>query len=144
MAKIGGYGEMLDDEKRGVFDFTVNGECSNCGECCSNFLPVSSSEVKEIKRYIEKHGIKEQNTHYPTADRTFNLTCPFRSEIQRECLVYPVRPAICRVFKCDHPRERIRKNKELFHKKFDIVDMRSEFYGRENAVGKLLEALSGK
>lgn len=43
-----------------ITDFTFNGKCSNCGQCCSNLLPLSDSEVKRIKQYIKKHNIKEQ------------------------------------------------------------------------------------
>ena len=32
-----------------VKNFTVNDKCSNCGQCCSNLLPMSEKEVKNIK-----------------------------------------------------------------------------------------------
>ena len=28
-------------------NFTKNGKCSKCGSCCSNFLPLTQSEIKE-------------------------------------------------------------------------------------------------
>ena len=43
-----------------IQDFTKDGKCSSCGQCCSNLLPLSNNEIRKIKEYIKKHGIKEQ------------------------------------------------------------------------------------
>lgn len=53
-------GTMKDlfDRKKTV-DFTVDGKCSGCGNCCSNILPLSDVEVKRILEYIRQNGIKE-------------------------------------------------------------------------------------
>lgn len=66
--------EVMEDMERGVYDFTQNGECSNCGACCSRFLPGSAKEVKAIKRYIQKHHIQEQKHLSPTAQSTDDWT----------------------------------------------------------------------
>lgn len=127
---IGTLEQVYRDMKAGVYDFTNNGECSGCGQCCSNFLPISSKEVKEIHRYIRKHRITEQKHFIPTADGLqFDLTCPFRSDREHKCLIYPVRPAICRDFKCDNTAKGIKANKDLYHGRFGMVEMREEFYG---------------
>ena len=49
---IGTIGQMIKDMEHGVYDFTKDGKCSSCGSCCSNCLPLSSKELKEIKRYV--------------------------------------------------------------------------------------------
>lgn len=115
----------------GVFDFTVDGKCSNCGACCSNLLPISTKEAKEIMWYIKKHRIKEQKHWAPTAKPGTDLVCPFRSTSEKKCTIYPVRPAICQDFQCDKPRKRIDANKKMYHGKYDIVDMRATFFGAE-------------
>ena len=56
---IGTLEEVMKDMKCGVFEFTKDGKCSGCGQCCSNYLPISSKEIKEIKRYVKKHHITE-------------------------------------------------------------------------------------
>ena len=109
--------------------FTICGECSNCGSCCTNLLPVSGKEKKTIRRYIQKHGIKEQTCHYPTADPILDLTCPFRHHTEKKCLIYEVRPAICRAFRCDNPMEKIKADRALFNHKYGLINMREEFYG---------------
>lgn len=123
------FQKLIEEMESGVYDFTVDGKCSNCGSCCSNFLPVSSKEIKEIRRYIQKKGITEQKRFYPTADPVIDGTCPFRSEETKTCLIYPVRPAICRDFQCDKPAKKIQRNKDLYHGKYMVCNMRMEFFG---------------
>ena len=47
------------NERMSVVDLTVDGRCSNCGECCSNFLPINYQEVVRIKKYIKEKNIQE-------------------------------------------------------------------------------------
>lgn len=120
--------KMLEDMRRGVTDFTKDGECSSCGQCCSNFLPVSSKEVKEIKRYVKKHKITEQKHNFPATNEIVDFTCPFRSEKERKCLIYEVRPLICMDFRCDKMKKEIQRNKDLMHKRYFVYDMRDTFF----------------
>ena len=119
-----------------ITDFTENGKCSNCGQCCSDFLPMSSGEVARIKKYIKKHGIKEQRHNVLQG---IDLTCPFRNEATRKCLIYEIRPAICRQFMCNHTEEDIMKAKFDFHKINKVVAMRSEFFGSTEDTQFLLQ-----
>lgn len=116
------------DMQSGVCDFTHNGECSRCGSCCSNFLPISEKEIKDIKRYVRKKEIKEQKRRYPTDTPVVDLTCPFLDTMYKRCLIYEIRPAICRDFRCDKPSKNIHANIELYQGKFRFVDMRDEFF----------------
>lgn len=126
------YAAAIQEDKereQGFQDFTCGGECSNCGSCCSNRLPVSAKEVKTIKRYIQKHGIKEQTHRYPTATPLLDCVCPFRSETEKKCLIYEVRPEICRAFRCDSPMEKIKTDRTMYFRKYGLVHMREEFFG---------------
>ena len=114
-----------------VTDNTKNGKCSNCGQCCSNCLPLSDTEVKRIKAYIKKHKIKEQRHNAMVG---VDMTCPFRDEANRKCLIYEIRPAICRQFVCNHTHEDIKKAKIDIHKINKIVFMRHEFFGNSEDV----------
>ena len=49
-----------------VSDKTQDGKCSNCGQCCSDLLPLSEKEVRAIKKYISEHHIKEQRHNVAT------------------------------------------------------------------------------
>ena len=108
-----------------IKDFTVNNKCSNCGKCCSNCLPLSDAEVKRIKAYIKKHNIKEQRHNVASG---IDMTCPFRDEANKKCLIYDIRPAICREFMCNHTHEDIMKAKLDYHAINRVVFMRAEFF----------------
>lgn len=111
----------------GVIDFTINGECSSCGECCSGVLPLSRAEVDRIKRYITQNPVEEQ---WHMGRMGFDMTCPFRDERERVCLIYPVRPDICASFMCNHTPEDILRAKMDFHKSREVVFMRDMFFNR--------------
>ena len=130
--KIGGLDEMIQDMKSGVFDFTDNGNCTGCGQCCANILPISAEEIKRIRRYIKKHGIKEHKHNYPTAVPAYDFTCPFRNDAEKKCDIYEIRPEICRDFKCDKPSKGEPISRELKTGARMIVDMRKTFFGGEN------------
>lgn len=122
--------ETIRDMENGIYDFTDNGKCVGCGACCSNYLPLSSKEVKEIHRYIKKHHITEKKHNAPTTSPIFDMTCPFLDESKscEKCSIYPVRPQICRDFKCDKPRKKIYADKRISHIRLAVVDMREEFF----------------
>ena len=131
---IGTIEQMLQDMKNGVYDFTKDGECSQCGACCSDLLPISESEYSRIKRYIKKRNIKEQEHTVPAVLREqpkLDLICPFLNENKKteKCSIYPVRPAICRFFVCDDPQG-AKNHPELYEEERVPVSMRETFFGR--------------
>ena len=78
-----------------ITDNSVCGQCSKCGECCSNILPVSQEEVDEIQKYVIKNNIKPQTQMLVMQNR---LACPYYDG--KKCLIYEVRPLICKEFYC--------------------------------------------
>lgn len=91
-----------------IVDFTKNGKCSGCGECCSDLLPVTKSELEVIRRYVKQHNIKSQ---VPALVNGFYTICPFRSTTG--CVIYEVRPQICRSFICNKPISTLEEAKRL-------------------------------
>lgn len=130
---------MIDDVI--VKDFTKDGKCSNCGQCCSNLLPLSEAEIKRIKAYIKKHGIKEQRHN---ALMAVDMTCPFRDERNKKCLIYDIRPAICREFMCNHTHADILKAKLDFHNINQAVFMRAEFFGNREDIDFFVSVMRGE
>ena len=125
---IGTIEQMLQDMKHGVYDFTKDGECSQCGQCCTNYIPMSEKELKTIKRYVKKHHIKPQKHIMPTVDPVTDFTCPLRNDAERKCMCYEVRPQICRSFLCSNPKNGIWASKKEFHEKYRVVDLRKEIW----------------
>lgn len=63
--------------------------CRNCGDCCT-LVPATPAEIDEIRRYISEKGIT------PLRKRG-SMACPFHDDGQKRCVIYPVRPLICRL-----------------------------------------------
>lgn len=74
-------------------DLTDNGICTQCGECCTNLLPISDSDIRRIRHYIKRHCIRPIN-HIPVLIQgpTLDMVCPFLDDKKpdRKCLIYPV------------------------------------------------------
>jgi Fe-S-cluster containining protein len=66
--------------------------CKNCGECCGP-VPASAKEVEKIRKYLKENNI------VPRSNGLIN--CCFRDTENKKCLIYPVRPVICRLFGVD-------------------------------------------
>lgn len=125
MPKMSNLEDFLHDMKSGVYNFTDNGKCVSCGNCCTAILPVTKGEIKAIKRYIRRKHIKIVKNSNVDLD----LTCPFRNNTEKKCNIYEVRPTICRDFKCDKPQKMIDETKEKYNydNRFHTVNMRSIF-----------------
>lgn len=91
-----------------ITDFTKNGKCSGCGNCCSDLLPVTDEELEVIRKYVKKHRIKSQ---VPKVVNGVYLMCPFRST--KGCVIYEVRPQICKSFVCNKPIPTLEEAKRL-------------------------------
>ena len=126
---------LLDCVQKGMednlYNFTKNGKCSNCGNCCTNLLPMSDKEVSRIKEYIKVNDIKEYKHLVPISNPSVDMTCPFRNDDKKICTIYKVRPEICRQFICDNEK-RAKHNRALMKQTRKIVWVREEFYGKDD------------
>ena len=111
-----------------VFNFTADGKCSNCGACCSNFLPMSRKEVERIHVFVKKNNIQECVHFLPLAKPGYDTTCPFRDNARKICTIYSVRPEICKQFICDSEK-RVKHNRALLRQTREIIRVREEFFG---------------
>ena len=121
---------LREYQQGGITDFTLNGECTSCGACCSNNLPMTEKEVRAIRRYVRRNHIQEQK-HLPAilAGPVLDLTCPFRDNHTRTCVIYPVRPAICRDFRCDRPKLEMRAAVAGYRDRLRDINVRETFFG---------------
>ena len=129
---IGTLQQTIADMKSGIYDYTQDGQCSSCGNCCSNVLPMSKKEAIRILDYVHRKHIQECKHRPPTAEPVEDLTCPFRDNVRKICTIYEVRPAICRDFRCDKSKNEIEANKRMYHGKYAVVYMRETFFPKEN------------
>lgn len=130
MVASNNFAKMMKELRSGSHDFTVDGECCGCGQCCSNLLPMSDREIQIIKKYIKTHGIKQQKHFAPTARQTLDLTCPFMdtSKHDKKCTIYAVRPGICKAYVCNYTSD-YKNHKRLIDNESRVpVDVRETFF----------------
>ena len=89
-------------------DYTINGECSGCGRCCTNILPLSQKEIQKIKSYIGQYKVTPVNRNN-VLTKEYSNVCPFLSK-ENKCNIYKVRPEICKRFICSKFKNNV-KNK---------------------------------
>lgn len=129
--KTGTFAQMQEEFNNGTYDLTDNGKCTQCGNCCSNLLPMTAEEIETIRKYIKKHNIKEHRHILPLAEPTLDLTCPFLNDSKpsEKCEIYEVRPRICREFICCPSG---RKPLDIkYASKCRNVFVREEFFGKD-------------
>ena len=131
--KVGFIDEMIEEMASGIYDFTVDGKCSNCGSCCSDFLPVSEKEIKRIKKYMKQHNITEQKHFVPSANPVIDMTCPFRNNSEKKCVIYEVRPMICREWQCNKPHDGIGPDPTIYQQARLPISMRQTFFQEKSS-----------
>lgn len=96
-------------------NFCKNNQCSKCGNCCTPFLPMTKNEVKAVKEYLKnKPQIKEKALNNPFfKDNNIFVRCCFYDSEKKECMIYPVRPLICKMYRCDQDEAKIEDNKKF-------------------------------
>lgn len=125
---IGSLEDVLNAE---VIDLTVNGNCTQCGQCCSSLLPLSEDEIKRIHKYIKANSVKPCIHFLPFAVQPpIDLTCPFldTNKKSEKCRIYEVRPNVCRAFICSRKTKDKESEEKLFSQRNYVVDMWKEFF----------------
>lgn len=120
MLKKTNIGEIYKNIVEGnveITDNTICGKCSKCGECCSCFLPICQEELDIIQEYVIKNNIKPQTQMLVMQNR---LCCPYYNG--KKCLIYEVRPLICKEFYCNKKVD-IETAKKFKDKEYILVNM---------------------
>lgn len=103
---------------------TINGRCSNCGNCCSNILLLTDKEISKIKKYIKENNIKPVNRN-SILNNEYKDVCPFLNKENR-CNIYPIRAQICQNFICDNS-----VRDDINYLDVKVVNMLSTFFPKE-------------
>ncbi len=138
--RVGTFEDIKKDIEHGTYNYFKNGKCSECGNCCSRFLALNQREINTIRKYIERHGIKQQkHAQFMYAQPVIDFTCPFLDDAKpdHKCTIYEVRPLICREFRCDN-WNKITRDNILYRSKLRSVDATHVFFGGENEMSVLL------
>ena len=108
-----------------ITDFTCNGKCSCCGQCCGDILHLSRAEIKRIDNYLKQHKV-EATPRCILVD--YDNTCPFRDNKEKKCKIYEVRPEICRVYMCNKSAKEAYEKREFTNKGKLTRSMRNLFF----------------
>lgn len=127
MSALAAIAKGMEDN---LYNYTVGGECSKCGNCCSDIFPLSDAEIRRIRKYIRQKGLKESKHLIPVAKPVLDMTCPFRDNGKKICTIYEVRPEICRQFICDN-EQRAKENRELLKDGRYVTSMREVFFSAD-------------
>lgn len=100
-----------------ITDNSICGKCSKCGECCTNLLPISQKELDRIQKYVINKKIRPQTQMLVMQNR---LTCPYYNG--KKCLIYEVRPLICKEFYC-YKKPTAETARKFSEKEYIPVDM---------------------
>lgn len=95
---IAEIGRALAEIHQGIPEF----KCERCGRCCGP-IGATKMEMDMIDEHVRRHDIEVPEYIQDTIFRldhivrtTDDLTCPYLKD--NECMVYKVRPTICRLF----------------------------------------------
>lgn len=118
---------------------TYHGHCSKCGVCCSTFIPLCNEDISRIKNYLLIHKIVPE---HKGEKNVLDMMCPFLSR-KKQCLIYEVRPLICRTFKCNRTiPQLIKKYGHLFlNKIMSIKDMWNVFFYENRPTSIVLKEI---
>ena len=94
-----------------VIDYTRDGKCSCCQECCSDILPLTIKEIEAIFEYMNKAGVRPISRYSAFPEPRIDMRCCFIDDRTHRCMVYSVRPEICRKFICNQQSDTIEQNK---------------------------------
>ena len=124
--------------------YCVDGKCVGCGECCSDFLPVTEKEVKRLQQYARKHHLTEHRHNFLLV--AHDCTCPFRNDKTQKCDVYEVRPLICRSFICTKSLKKALEDRNQISKGREERSMRFEIFRNDEnldllAMGKMMRSI---
>lgn len=120
--------EYFASDSKGITDLTTDGKCSRCGECCKDILPIDYVELARIKKYVKEHHILQQEHHLKR--NTIDMTCPFLNidGDEKKCVIYPVRPQICKKFICSMSHDKINALTESRGNAGKVMSLRKEVF----------------
>lgn len=109
-------------------DFTVDGVCSCCGECCSNYLPLTVFEFNRLKSWVRRTKFKPEFIY-----DVLDITCPFLDKELSRCVCYDIRPEICKIFTCHKAKlSKVKLSKPL--DKYRTYNLRADIFGDKRVI----------
>lgn len=118
------------EENNKVINNCCGKKCSQCGECCGPFLPLTYHEIKKIKKAVKEHNLTFTIKDYinPTG---IHLQCPFLDMKTKLCKLHAIsstlKPEVCKRFMCNLDAQTIHNNKVYFDNRADVNGFSGKF-----------------
>ena len=74
--------------------------CYRCGNCCKIDKQTTLQEFELAFNALKKHGINLKGNRLPNGKIAWPIPCPALKNGQAFCLIYKIRPFVCRQFLC--------------------------------------------
>lgn len=105
-------------------------KCSQCGECCGPFLPLTYKEIKRIKKVIKDYNLTFDIKDY-IKDDSIHMQCPFLDMKSRLCKLHAINPVlkpdVCKKFMCNLDELTIHNNKVYFDNRAEVNGFSGKF-----------------
>ena len=113
--------------------------CHNCGDCCG-IVPISEKEYNTILNYCLDNKIKP--LHKETNNDLTTFECVFRDNENKKCLIYPVRPTLCKLMGVSEGMKCKSGNTyEFYYRDLVIDDIKKYLFGMIELEKELLNRL---
>lgn len=91
----------LSQQLETIYSSIPGGQCDGCAKCCTESVHTFFVEFIQIYKYLVDNNLYEEmmkkiEQHY-FSELTDAQDCPFLNQ-QKQCVIYPVRPLVCRLF----------------------------------------------
>lgn len=128
----------MNIQNKHIVNHCIEGRCSQCGECCADFLPLTFKEVQILKKYIEENNVELTDWDFinpVTQKHETHLLCPLLDKDTKLCKAYTARPNICKTFKCC-------KNPKIVIKERDAIARASKYNTMDKHSGHITNVYS--
>lgn len=109
--------------------------CQNCGQCCGPVV-IGRIEKEAIRKFLLKHPDIAKKAQSKTLSNnlndTSNLICVFRDNEAKSCMIYPVRPFICKSYTCKFPEWKSELSKLSSRDSRNYCAVINEVFGNPN------------
>ncbi len=89
------------DQLSELYNQITGGDCGGCGKCCAESVHTHFVEFINIYRFMVAENLitdelKGRVREFYTTEFKENQSCPML--VDHRCIIYPVRPLVCRLF----------------------------------------------
>lgn len=122
---------LVDEALKALYSEIPSGQCSSCGACCYDNVPLSAGEFLAIVDGLERSGTLSETLERVAKWYVYQFNrvqpCVFLDDKMR-CQIYDYRPLVCRLFGHQTPEEQARRVDIVLSQNKDLAKAVKEAY----------------